>query len=419
MHSEDFATQLALYETGTAPSRTEAIKIFRQHRTRLKDWRILYADDSPDGPFPLRRCRFSETGFVSTLFTGHSLWILDDDVLSSSGPQMFKTGYGTYIDSNPAGYIRSLAYRENPSENLLGFCRSLSAYFSHDELAHINPYLYLWEAQRDRSLKTVNAIRETIAALLALPHLKRPLDAEWGKQYRMLYREQAEAEADQLLFPFYQEPDAGLAGALEQELDILECVLVRTKLIELSSKKSPQNKMNELMQFMHHELSAIMLRELFVCADILFHDNMTQMSRKLSGLDMKKDPFGLLRNCARDLHMLRHMERLTNSLYDRDDTAFYIPSFITFDRDIADIIQLTELRAIALHRTSGAVYPLCNTPLMSWLSERLGQKRFISAEHIFREKGFSTRAEGRRRVNVKSLLEEDKAKLAELISRRH
>lgn len=87
---------------------------------------------------------------------------------------MFQVGYGTYIDSNAASFIRSLAYREEPKEHLLNFCRMLSDSFSFDELSNINPYLYLWEAQRDRSPETVTGIRETMAALFALSWIKHP-----------------------------------------------------------------------------------------------------------------------------------------------------------------------------------------------------------------------------------------------------
>lgn len=174
MHSTEFAIQQALYEVGTAPTRSEALASFKENQHLLRDWRILYADDDKSGPFPLRRARFSKKGFVSTLFSGLSLWVLDDDVISSSEIMMFKVGYGTYIDSNAASFIRSLAYREEPKEHLLNFCRSLSDSFSFEELSHINPYLYLWEAQRDRTPETVTGIRETMAALFALSWINPP-----------------------------------------------------------------------------------------------------------------------------------------------------------------------------------------------------------------------------------------------------
>ncbi|HGR4956594.1 hypothetical protein RBG07_12045 [Klebsiella aerogenes] len=417
MLSKEYATQQALYEVGSASTRSEALITFEENKYLLKDWRVIYADESKNGPFPLRRCQFSEKGFISTLFSGNSLWVLDHDVISSSDTMMFQVGYGTYIDSIAASFIRSLAYREQPKEQLLNFCRMLSDFFSIEELSHINPYLYLWEAQRDRSPETVTGIRETMAALIALPWIKQPLNVEWGKKYRKLYREQAESEADRFLYKFYQDLDAGLGKAIEEQVNILEAMLVRTKIIELSSKRSPQSKMNELVQFMHEELSTMMFRELIVCADIIFREGKSQMSRKLDGLQKKKMPFEELRNCARDLNMLRTMDQLTNSSVDNIDSAFYIANLITFDRDIIDILQLTELRAVALHRYSSIAFPIYNKQLVTWLSEKLGEKRFTNLKDIFKKNGFYSRTRARSRSNVKAILEEDKKKLASLIDK--
>lgn len=417
VHSTEYAIQQALYAVGTAPTRSEALASFEENQHLLKDWRILYADESKAGPLSLRLAQFSEKGFVSTLFSGHSLWVLDHDVISSSDTMMFQVGYGTYIDSNAASFIRSLAYREEPKEHLLNFCRMLSDSFSFDELSNINPYLYLWEAQRDRSPETVTGIRETMAALFALSWIKQPLNAEWGKMYRKLYQEQAEAEADRFLYQFYLNLDAGLGKAIEDQVDLLEAMLLRTKLIELSSKRSAQNKLNELLQFMHDELSTMMIRELLVCADILFREGKSQMSKKLDGLQKKKRPFDELRNCARDLNMLRSMDQLTNSISDHTNSSFYIANLITFDRDIIDIIQLTELRAIALRRSSSDAFPIYNRQLDTWLSEKLGEKRLSGLENIFRKDGFDTRSRARSRSTVKTILQEDRQKLACIIEK--
>lgn len=137
--STEYATQQALFEVGTAPTRSEALATFEENKHLLKDWWILYAVESKAGPLPLRRAKLSEKGFVSTLFSGHSLWDLDHDVIASSDTMVFQVGYGTYIDSNAASFIRSLAYRKEPKEHLMKFCRMLSDFFTVDELSNINP----------------------------------------------------------------------------------------------------------------------------------------------------------------------------------------------------------------------------------------------------------------------------------------
>ncbi|OOV66534.1 hypothetical protein B1742_26925 [Enterobacter kobei] len=77
-----------------------------------------------------------------------------------------------------------------------------------------------------------------MAALFALSLIKHPLKTEWGKMYRKLYQEQAEAEADRFLYQFYQNLDAGVGKAIEDQDELLEAMLLRSKIIELSSKRS-------------------------------------------------------------------------------------------------------------------------------------------------------------------------------------
>lgn len=93
MHSTEYAIQQALYAVGTAPTRSAALASFEENQHLLKDWRILYADESKAGPLSLRRAQFSEKGFVSTLFSGHSLWVLDHDVISSSDTMVMLPTY--------------------------------------------------------------------------------------------------------------------------------------------------------------------------------------------------------------------------------------------------------------------------------------------------------------------------------------
>ncbi|BET61425.1 hypothetical protein [Yersinia pseudotuberculosis] len=415
MSADSYDIQLALNLVGTANSRREALYLYEKNKSILKDWRIIYADESKSGPFKLTKRQFSEKGIISTVFYGNSLWVIDNDVLSSSETMAFKVGFGLFVDSNAASYIRSLAYREAPKEKLLNFCRIISDSFSFDDLSTINPYLYLWEAQSDRRLETINGIRETLAALFALPHIKQPLNAQWGETYRTIYRKKAEEEADCFLFDFYQQLDAGLGQAIEDQIDMMEIMLIKTKLLELTSSKEKPAKMEELVLFMHEKLSTLMFRELLICADIIFHERQSQMSNKLHGLLKNKNPLGLLRNCATDLYMVRALDQLTNASLDDTHSIFYIANLITFDRDIADVLKLSELRAMALHRSSSLTFPIYKDSIPRWLKTKIGGKGVARLSNLFTKEQFEERARQRNRYQIKSILAENRLKITELI----
>lgn len=276
MLQQSLSTSYNLFQSfqyvGTAPNRAEALERYIEEYDLLKEWRILYADDEKNGPFSLRRADFGKTGFVSTIFRGKSIWIFDSDVVACEGIRLFPIGTGTYLDANAASYIRSLAYKPKPRSDVLDNCQALSNTFSLEELQRLNPYLYLWEVQRNRTEKDIMRIRETIAAISAIPMINQPLNMQWRDAFRAHYQLEAEQEADRFLRGFYQNVDLRGGNEIETLVDQMELILLKTKLIEYRSNRLAENKMEELINIMSSQISTFMYRELVICTDILFHE---------------------------------------------------------------------------------------------------------------------------------------------------
>ncbi|MYM94530.1 hypothetical protein GTP90_11735 [Rugamonas sp. FT81W] len=238
---------------------------------------------------------------------------------------------------------------------------------------------------------------------------------EWGRRYRAELREDAEAVAGTFLTDFQRRLDDGLGDALAGEVEMVESMLVRTKIIEYSSRKSSEHKMRELVEFMHEELSTIMVRELIVCADILCRGGQSRLSKKLNSVRNGPDPFGVLRNCAWDLFLPRALDMLAGAK-PVEGMDFYLPHIITFDGDVKDIVTLTELRSIALHRPSGTVLPFFNLDPFSWISERLGEKRADELHPLFQEAAYAARSARRSRESIRARLASDREVLRAIIS---
>lgn len=408
-----YETQLALHQVCTCSNPLLALHAYEKNYSLLKDWRIVYAAADDAGPFKLRRKKFSDRGFISTCFRGKSLWILDAEAISSSLPVKFMMGYGTFVDSNAASFIKTLAYRENLSTELINYGLSIKENLNNEEMATLNPYLYLWEAQRFWNPITKENSRMTLAAIHALSLDSCPLDETWGVRFRRKYKEQAEAYADEQLAIFQKQLDRGLHEGIEQQVDLVESMILRTKIIEASSSKSSMHKMEELIQFMHEELSVFMLRELIVCADILCRSGRSALSKKLNSVLDKKDPLAIIKNCSWDLYLPRALDAManTNTLPEAD---FYIGNLITFDTDVADILNLTELRAMAMHRESPLTFPFFNEEFVDWLVTRIGEKRMSSLANVFQFDGFKLREKQRSHEKVKSILAQDRARLLSL-----
>jgi len=414
--SEKYDLITTLQYVGASASRSEALERYTENRGFLKEWRFIYADYTEEGPFKLRRKLFEDRCFVSTVFRGNSLWVIDDDVVSSSGTLAFKIGMGTYLDSNAASYIRSFAYEDTPTDEVIKGCYIMGNNFDYEEMKNFNPYLYLFEAGHNKSKKSIDKIRETISAIFSIKMMNNPLSLSWSKEFRTKYELRAKEDADVFLAQFFKEIELGHISHMESLTDLMELIIIKAKLIEYGSNRSSENKFEELLNVANSELSIFMFRELIVCADILFRSNKTQMSQKLHSLQNKKRPLDVIRNCARDLGMVRMMDLLTNSIVDGNETAFYVANIVTFDKDVMDIIKVTEVNAIALHRKSHEVHIIFNAEIQAWLSEKLGDKRLQRLSSLTTFNSFDTRYKNRGHYHIKQQLISDRERLVNLLN---
>ncbi|NWD69154.1 hypothetical protein HX870_16245 [Pseudomonas gingeri] len=412
----EFEIQQALHYVCSADSQKEALDRFQDHIELLGDWRIMYAADEAGGPFSLVREQFSKQGFVSTMLRGKSVWILDKAFALSETRVSYILGGSLFLDSNAASFIRKLSYAEHISPELDAIRADLQRTFSVDDLARLNSYVYLFEAQKKWSPKTRQFCKETVAAVHALSLDEAPLSEGWGERYRTLYQERAEAFAEQWVDGFSQSLEAGLSVTIAEQVAVAECMILRAKIIEHSSSASPEAKMEALLSFMHDELHIFMLRELIVCADILFHTQKTELSKKLNSVLDNKDPLHIINNCAWDLYILRLIESLSNPRHLKG-VDFCLDRLITFDKDIIDVICLTELRAVAVHLGSHRAYPFFNNELTGWLAGLIGHKRMARFSENLQEEAFNQRADHRSLENVQRILAEDRRRLLQLANK--
>src|SRR5690606_9737266 len=198
----------------------------------------------------------------------------------------------------------------------------------------------------------------------------------------------------------------------------MEAMLVRTQLLVLGSRKSPQHKLAELITFMHEALSTIALRELIVCGDILARNTQARIVHKLNSLQNHPDPLALLRNCAWDLYIPGALDQLCAvNPHKEPNFDFYLAELLTFDGDVVDMLRTTQLRALAVHRPTMQSFPFFDHDIAEWLGNRVGGKRMDSLEDIFSPKAFELRAQRRSVSTVEGVLNEDKNRLLHLLNR--
>ncbi len=401
-------------EICSAPNALEAHRQFEWNAAALEEWQIIFAEETDAGSIKLLDQKLGTSGVATSVFRGKSLWLMDAPFVSQSGPMGFHGGSAMFVDSNAASYIRTIAYQDDPSPKALSRANLINQI--GPRLQHLNPFLYLWESLRSWNDETVARCKESVAAIHALSSSGSTLSAEWGRRFRSEFRESAENFATGLIAEFEQDRKAGRFAGLEDQLDLMEAVLVRTQIIEISSKKAKEHKLAQLLTYMHEELSTIMLRELIVCGDILLRSDRSRISKKLNSIQNHADPLALIRNCAWDMYIPRALDALTSVTPEQaPHVDFYVAEVLSFDGDVSDIINTTKLRAIAVHRPSKMILPFFDSDVAEWLGNRLGPKRLGALSVYFLPKAFLDRASRRPSTSVRSVLEADREQLMHLI----
>lgn len=414
--STEFKALHAVQAVCSSSNALEAHIEFKRNIDLLQDWQIIFADMENVGSIKLLNLPLGDSGLAASVFRGNSLWLMDAKFVAKGDAAFaeFRCGTSLFLDSNAASYIRALAYQSDPRPEVLKAAKLMSQLGG--KLGHLNFYLYLWEAQLHWTPETIKRCKETIAAVHALSTSGSNLTVEWGKRYRETFREQSEGMANAILDDFEKQLENGLSTEISQQLDILEAMLIRTQIIELSSKKSPEHKLSVLATFMHEELSTMMLRELIVCGDILKRSKNSGIANKLNALQNQSNPAAVLRNCAWDLYIPRALDTLCAAKPEQEQQLdFYLAEMLTFDGDVSDILRTTQLRALAVHRPTMRSMPFFDNEIAGWLGNRIGDKRMDSVKKLFLPEAFEERAKRRSIEQVRNVLQSDREQLLQML----
>ncbi|NLS52872.1 hypothetical protein [Hafnia alvei] len=407
-----------LNEIGNASSFSDALGQYEDFKSDLKEWRIIYSHESADGPFYLPKKELSPKCYLLKPFKGNSIFVIDKEVIETKGITEHFISTAIYVDSNTASYIRSFAYEAEPSERVFQICSSISKNISQDSVNTLNMALYLSEIENNLKETNINKVRETVSSLKSISMVNSQFDSSWRDLFIRKYKAAAEREADNLLFDYYNK-DGSPFGQFSKIVDLMELLLLKVKIIEYSSKRSSENKLLELLSVIDKEISIFMPKEIAVCVDILFYKNKLKITRKLNGLTNIPEPLQLVRNCAMDLFMARMLDLLTNTIGDKNNTQFHLAQILTCDVDVWDILNLTGLSAIAVHRESHKMLPIYSDDFTRWIFDTLGDKKLESISRMFTPQGMVERKKRRSHNKIQDSLHRSRQELVQiLISKR-
>ncbi|MFD3240665.1 hypothetical protein ACE2AK_16100 [Rahnella perminowiae] len=412
--NKEINTLKLLNEIGNAPSFSDAIDQYEYFKNDLGEWRLIYSNESSDGLFYLPKKELSPKCYLLTPFKGSSLYVIDKEVIEIKGLTKHFISTAIYVDSNTASYIRSFAYEDQPSDRVFQVCRSVSENMLQDDVNNLNMALYLSEIENNLKETDLKKVRETVSALKSISMMNSPFNDSWRESFLKKYKTISERDADELLFDYYNK-DGRPFGQFSAIVDLMELLLLKTKIIEYSSKRSSENKLLNLLSVIDKEINILMPKEMAVCVDILFYKNTLQITRKLNGLTNTSEPLQLIRNCAMDLFIVRMLDLLTNTINDGNNTQFHLAQILTCDVDVWDILNLTGLNAIAVHRESCKSLPVYSSDFTEWIFDTLGDKKLDSISRMFTPQGIVERKKKHSHNEIKNNLLRSRQELVELL----
>lgn len=243
-----------LNEIGNASSFSDALELYEDSKSDLKEWRVIYSHESAGGPFYLPKKELSPKCYLLTPFKGNSLCVIDKEVIERNGITKHFISTAIYVDSNTASYIRSFAYEAHPSERVYQVCSSISENISQVDVNILNMSLYLSEIENNLKETDLKKVRETVSALKAISIVNSQFNSSWRELFLNKFQMISEKEADVLLFDYYNK-DGNPFGQFSEIVDLMELLLLKTKIIEYSSKRSSENKLLELLSVIDKEIS--------------------------------------------------------------------------------------------------------------------------------------------------------------------
>ncbi len=193
-----------------------------------------------------------------------------------------------------------------------------------------------------------------------------------------------------------------LNGFQEQQ-EIMYIILMKMIIIN-KEKKSPKQKINELVNFMHNSIFTIFDRELTIA--IKFYENQNELKFFNKVVNINSKTLIQLSNMAWDLALVRLIEQ-AYALRPREEADFFISYFLTFDEGLSQIIDCYPLKAILMLNKSETLQVISNVDKAEIVQKYKLEEYFSIEAYQFRNKN---REKGKEKKSILKAELEDKIK---------
>jgi hypothetical protein len=358
----------------------EIVGIWHRHLNYLQDCTLIYSQrEEADTILPSKDWprNFSKGGFLRPLFAYDNLYFLNHQIALEQWlgvESAFKIDSTVEFDTNVASYVEGFVEnkagpnREKIKEVLDFVIKTAGVNFAYNFYA-------LENAQGFYDGSRVSSIRRNLRSIMKLDYIDQKKYQSTGEIAATITDKDLDIRTDAKLHELY---DSHYKEGLEVEFipqnEMLYLLLLKIVAIEHHDKrKKLEQKVEELYQFQHFEMKTLYVREAIIALNYFKNRSRLTFFGKI-----RPRPHGEaqgllkeLRNMSWDLMLFRMMERQATLSGVGD---FLIPYFLTFDKKMLQLFDLSPLKAIMYHSDTGQMIPLWETNPLEVLQKEINIK---------------------------------------------
>ncbi len=312
--------------------------------------------------------------YLVPYFESEHIYFLEDDLLRdmfSSSEVKFGIDYTLMLDTNIASYINKVV-RGEPLGGMQHKIIPLIDEILHDDL-NFDSLFYMVENVKNvinligngqnSKISFWRSLDKEFRSNLVSLQIFRSIDCKEYKRTSnpkpiFTYRNAAR-RAINFAHDFYASEmgkEHILDFVLVQRLILLQ--LIGMVKIQLSSNRSTRNKMADYFNYIQEVVGAYFDREAIIAHKYFLDRNSISILNKMqkgmpvSGLLKKFD------NIAWDMAAPRFMEKLITSMATASEGRYFIPMFVSFDKNLRELLSLFPVKGAIYSKSEGGLIPL-------------------------------------------------------------
>lgn len=395
--------KIAINEMFRCRSLLEHIACYQHYNKELRDWTFVVFSEGEGSKLPDALCTNYDNKFaVINLGCTDQYYAVNQQIYE----EMLGTCQSDYyidvcveLDTQAVSYLKNIFCEYNQIPDYEGI-KDLVQYLQLPEVNYsCLPYLVENAAKKD----TINKIEcyKNIKSYILFKAFDYKRTLQEGKCRYNSAEEEIQLDTDGLYNDMFSEKFVQYYGKFFEMQKSIYILLLKAICIEFTnSKKSAQNKMLELIDFVNEELGFVAERELEVCYHYFDHDDKTKKFFK----KVQKNSNHLLdivHGMAWDLVHIRLVEKEFLTIL-VEDVRYAIHMLLTFDNGLKEVLKINPIEQIAF--SNGIVIPKLKN---RWLDEIPGAQQKIKDEENEKQRHriFETRNVEKLRKNVEEELQ--------------